>query len=397
MGTRCKFRVACVVAVAIVVTTAVPASAGVPADRDSGEVPQAELSRSAAVNLVADRIGALGEAAFREVFSGIRVDEAARSVTVHVTDVASGRSLAERALRSVSTAGVVVDVRQSRYSRRQLDAAAASIWESAGKSGIQVYSIAKRDDGAGIEVRTAAPAAAGVLASSVSALAGADVTFVRGERANAVSREDQSPPYPGGLPIRDGWSSSGWDCTAAFGVRNSSGTYLLGAEHCYGVGDDVEAMNGNDIGSVVRENNPHDGALISGQAQSGVWVNDDHMFNVRTSSNTWAGEYVCQSGYTSYPNRCQIEITHSNTEWDYQDGKGVRYGAEGRRCSGCAAVAHGDSGGPVWTIHPEGDVLARGIVSGGWGVVQEGVSYENLLFTKVDAATNALGVQLITS
>jgi hypothetical protein len=159
----------------------------------------------------------------------------------------------------------------------------------------------------------------------------------------------------------------------------------------------VEAMNGNNIGSVIRENNANDGALIRGNAQAGVWVNDDYMFNVRTAGSTWAGEYVCQSGYTSYPNRCQIQITRANVEWDYQDGKGTRYGVEGRQCAGCPTVAHGDSGGPVWSTHPEGGLVARGIVSGGWGVVEEGVSYENILFTTVPAATGALGVSLITS
>lgn len=398
MRIRQKLKAALALAVASTLFVSAPAQA-VPAEsRDKTQ--QAEPTRSTAASLVADSIGALGNSAYRDVFSGIHVDPAAGEVAVYVTDPVRGRQLAGLGLAAVSSAtrsAAKVDIRRSKYSRTQMQAASATIWAGAQQAGVEVYSIVLRDDGAGLEVRTNAPDKAGVLTAAVSAVAGTDIDYVRGAPAQAVSREDPAPPYPGGLPIRWDWYLSGWDCTAAFGVRDSSGTFLLGAEHCYDVDDGIEAMNGNNLGSVIRENNAHDGALIRANSQSGVWVNDDYLFNVRATGDTWTGEYVCQSGYTSYPNRCQIEITHGNTQWNYQDGKGTRYGAEGRRCGGCPAVAHGDSGGPVWSIHPQGGVLARGIVSGGWGVVEENVSYENILFTKVNAATQALGVSVLTS
>jgi hypothetical protein len=156
-------------------------------------------------------------------------------------------------------------------------------------------------------------------------------------------------------------------------------------------------MNGNNLGSVKSENNVHDAALIATNSQAKVWVNDDYLFDVRSAQYSWDGKYVCQSGYTSYPNRCQIQVTNAYMQWDFQDGKGVRRGVEGRQCAGGNAVAHGDSGGPVWSIRPDGDVAARGIVSGGHTLVAPIVSYEYILVTEVLTATAALGVSLQTS
>ena len=98
------------------------------------------------------------------------------------------------------------------------------------------------------------------------------------------------------------------------------------------------------------------------------------------------------------PNRCQIQVTNDYVQYDYGDGKGVRVGVEGRQCAGCPSVAHGDSGGPVWSIRSsDGYVAARGIVSGGHTPVVEDVSYEYILFTEVPFAVSALGVSIQTS
>ena len=179
--------------------------------------------------------------------------------------------------------------------------------ERASATDIQVYSIVLPGDGSGLEVRTNAPQSAETLSAEVakkSGIAAADVTYIAGNPVRPVSREDPSPPYPGGIPTRWDWYLSGWDCTAAFGVRNSSGTeYLMTAEHCYDVGDGIEDMDGGGVGTVRTENNRYDAALIQTDSQSGVWVNDDYVFNVRSQQFSYNGEYVCQSGYTSYPNR----------------------------------------------------------------------------------------------
>lgn len=367
-----------------------------------------DVARTTAVQEVAGALSALGRTDYRDIFSGIRVDEAAGQVVLHATEskradamVADGLASMSAAQRSATTVRVVA----SRYSRVEMERAAAQVWASAKRraaTGVEVYSVVLPSDGSGLEVRTNAPRRAGALSAAVedgSPLVAADIEYVFGHPVRPVTRENPASPYPGGIPIRWDWYLSGWDCTAAFGVRNSSGTeYLLTAEHCYDVGDGIEDMNGDGVGTVRTEHNRYDAALIQTDSQSGVWVNDDYLFDVRSQQYSYDGEYVCQSGYTSYPNRCQIEVTNDYIQYDFDDGKGVRVGVEGRRCAGCPAVAHGDSGGPVWSIRSaDGYVAARGIVSGGHVPVEEGVSYEYILWTEVPFATSALGVSIQTS
>lgn len=237
------------------------------------------------------------------------------------------------------------------------------------------------------------------LAADAGPVAAADIVAVNGDPITPVSRENPQAPYPGGIPTRVSTRSSGWDCTAAFGVRNASGTeFLLTAEHCYNVGNNVRAMNGNNIGNVQAVDVEFDAALIRADAQSGVWVNDDYMFQVRSQQWSFEGEYVCQSGYTSYPNRCQIQIVNDYIQYDLGDGKGTRTGVEGWQCSGCSSVAHGDSGGPVWSIRSsDGYVAARGVVSAGSTPVTPGLSYETIVFTEVPYITAVMGLTLQTS
>jgi hypothetical protein len=189
----------------------------------------------------------------------------------------------------------------------------------------------------------------------------------------------------------------GWRCTTAFGVRDSVRKYLLTAEHCIQPGLVYEDLNNDNIGIGYHENDPFDAALILVEdSQRGVWVNDDLVYDVRTTALSWDGELVCQSGYTSYPNRCQIEVINEWTTWTGGDGK-QRFGVEGKRCDGCPAVAPGDSGGPVWSIYdgPGGGLVARGIVSAGGGEVPGG-GFEIIAWTEVPTAATALGVTVLT-
>jgi hypothetical protein len=219
---------------------------------------------------------------------------------------------------------------------------------------------------------------------------------VVGHPVRAVSRTNPSAPYPGGVPIRWDWWWSGYDCTAAFGVRDSQGEYLLTAEHCFDPGDVIEDMNGDRVGGVRREDLTTDSALVfAGDSQAGVWVNDSLVLDVASTALSWNGELACQSGYT-LRTRCDIEVVNEYVRWDF-DGRGYRYGVEGRRCAGCDAVDHGDSGGPVWSVNADLSVVARGIVSAGHTPLQDGGPYEFILWTEVPAAENLLGFTTITS
>lgn len=397
---------AAAVLVAGVLTGPAPAVAGEPENsRSAGQ--GLGLAQTTPAQVVAARIGELAESSYRGIFAGLKIDRGTGRVILHVTDRGRAERLVGRALAGVSAASraaTPVEVRTSRYSRPQMEQASSQIWKAANAhraAGLEVYSIVLPSDGRGLQVRMNDPKLAGALTRALSAagsaVAAEHVEYVASEPVHNVSRESPSAPYPGGIPIRWGFYPSSWSCTAAFGVRNSSGTeYLLTAEHCYDMGDDIEAMDGDNIGEIKAENDINDAAIFNVNTYSGVWVNDDYVFNVRSGQYSWDGELVCQSGYTSYPNRCQIEVVNEYIQWQDDSGK-IRRGVEGHRCSGCSSVAHGDSGGPVWSIRQDGYVAARGIVSAGRVPVEEGVSYEYILWTEIPPALSALGVSLQTS
>ncbi|MFD7657967.1 trypsin-like serine protease [Actinosynnema sp. NPDC059797] len=296
---------------------------------------------------------------------------------------------------------VTVDVRTSKYARPKMESASAHIWDLSRQSrlaGVEVYSIVLPSDGSGLEVRTNDPAEArALIATSIAAngVEPADLRFTQGSPVRAVDRHDPAPPYQGGIPIRWDWEPINWDCTSAFGARNSTGNeFLLTAEHCYDAGDWVEDQGGDTIGAVQAENVLHDAALISTDATSEFWANDDYAFHFGAAEWSWDGDYVCQSGYTSV-GVCTIQVTNELVQW-VDDQNKTRRGVEGRTCAGCHTVAHGDSGGPVWHLRSDGVFESRGIVSAGHTVVEPDYSYEYILFTETPAALSALGVSLLT-
>lgn len=71
---------------------------------------------------------------------------------------------------------------------------------------------------------------------------------------------------------------------------------------------------------------------------------------------------------------CNYKVERNNVPIEEHDSDGnfvgtVRNGIEARRIGGC--TEGGDSGGPVFTIEPDGYVIAKGITSGGkgWGPI----------------------------
>jgi hypothetical protein len=397
------------IGVSIIVGTAIvaPQSTAAASSDERDREHATEFAYADVTNSLASAIAGLGRTDYRDIFSGVKIDQATGRVTVYATDperaegmVATGLAALSKGERDTTS----VEITQSRYARIELEQAAAQVRAAADtkRAAIDVHSIVIPSDGRGLEVRTDAPQRADALsamAAGAGPVAAADIVMVAGSPVRPVSRESPQSPYPGGIPTRVSTRSSGWDCTSAFGVRDASGTqFLLTAEHCYNTGNNVRAMNGNNIGNVQAVDVEFDAALIRGNAQSGVWVNDDYMFHVRSQQWSFEGEYVCQSGYTSYPNRCQIQIINDYLQYHLGDGKGWRTGVEGRQCSGCPSVAHGDSGGPVWSIRSsDGYVAARGVVSAGNTPVTPGLSYENIIFTEIQFITAIMGLTLQTS
>lgn len=353
---------------------------------------------------------AIGTAAAPEIrddyFAGIKVDRLTNTVTVFASDAERGKSLVAKGFASVPqyiSEATTVQVHQAKYSRAQMEHGASVVMSSAGHpelKGVEIYSVVMRSDGAGLEVRTNDPQRANdrsvTIAGPGNPISLDDIKYVSGYPMHALSRTDPVSPYPGGIPYRNYFGDFGWQCTAAFGVRDSVRKYLLTAEHCIGADTVYEDLHSDPIGTGNRVDVPTDAGLISvDDSYQGVWVNDDLVYHVRATALSWDGELVCQSGYTSYPNRCQIEVVNEAVTWVDDLGK-QRWGVEGKRCTGCPAAASGDSGGPVWSVYdgPGGGVIARGIVSAGGTPVPGGL--EIILWTEVPIAAAALGVTVLT-
>ncbi len=353
-------------------------------------------------DVVAAAVGELGLTSFRDVFSGLRV-EAGNRVTVYVTDTGRGTHLASSARGRISQAigdQVQVQVKASKYTRAQLEAARSTLWSSSGPK--EFHSIEVTHTGSGLVVSVDDPQGSAKRYQQnqpklAGAVAATDVTFVAGQRPKPASREDDSAPYKGGIPIEGYWDSD-WRCTSAFGIRQNNKTYLVTAEHCFDVGDWVYDRNDDYLGSVSFENNYRDAAAIDTSAGSGVWIDDTQTRVYQGYAWSWNGQYVCQSGFTS-DKRCTIEVTADNIEWDYDDGKGARRGVAGRIGAGVRAVCGGDSGGPLWAYSSSGVFQSRGIVSGGYTVLSESNPrcYENILWTETPGVLSDLGATLITN
>jgi hypothetical protein len=399
-GWGARLGVTAILATGVALVVPGTASASPGGDRVPGA--SAAPAASAPAQDLADAVGGLAVKEYADTFAGLKVDRATNRVTVYTTDAARGRMLATRGQAlapAVIGRAASVEVRTSKYARPQMQKATAEIWKLAEgwkSSGVSVYSIVLKSDGSGLEVRTNEPVAAtammGATGSASLAVDTSDISYVVGKKAVPTDRFDPSAPWQGGIPIKWDWSLNDWDCTSAFAARRGSTEYLVTAEHCFDQGDVIEDGGDDRIGGVAEENNITDSAIITTDASPQVWVNDDVVQTYGAAALSWDGEVVCQSGYTSYPNRCNIVVTNEFVEWNFDDGKGPRRGVEGRQCAGCNAVAHGDSGGPVWATRSDGVLTSRGIVSGGHTPVEEDVSYEYILWTETPAVLNALGL-----
>jgi hypothetical protein len=405
-GLRWGTRVGATAILAIGVALVVPGTASASPGGDRVPAPSVAPAAAVPAQELADAVGGLAVKEYADTFAGLKVDRATNRVIVFTTDVARGQMLAARG-KALAPLGIsrsaAVEVRAGKYARPQMQSATAEIWKLAEgwkSAGVSVHSIVLKSDGSGLEVRTNEPTTAtalmGATASKSIAVDPSDIRYVAGKRAVPTDRFDPAAPWQGGIPIKWDWSFNDWDCTSAFAARRGSTEYLVTAEHCFDQGDVIEDGGDDRIGGVAQENTITDSAIITTDASPQVWVNDDVVLTYGAAALSWDGELVCQSGYTSMPNRCNIFVTNEFVEWNFDDGKGPRRGVEGRQCAGCNAVAHGDSGGPVWATRSDGVLTSRGIVSGGHTPVEEGVSYEFILWTETPAVLNALGLTFQT-
>ncbi|MFK3983815.1 hypothetical protein ACI2K4_25975 [Micromonospora sp. NPDC050397] len=413
MTTARSRRLGAVAAALMVVGTVlvVPTRAGAAPDEDrsgaarpaTGGALPAGMTVETPTQVLANSIGNLGHTTYQAVFAGLTVDEAAGRVVVHATDVERAQRMVDQgrgAAPALARDSVAVEIRPAKYARPELERAVRQLFAEADRwktTDAEIYSIVPRADGSGLEVRGDDPVRlSGLLRASTgldeSPVALADVAVVAGQRIHALNRDNPSPPYPGGIPIRWDWEPWGWDCTAAFGLYRPGGPeYLLTADHCqYVPGDWVEDANGDTVGVVREENIFYDAALIETDAAPYTYVNQDLLFPVRGAAWSWNNELVCHSGRTTV-NRCDIRVTNESIYYRLKEDGNLRLGVEGRICTGCLVGDRGDSGGPVWSLRSDGYLSARGIISGGSGELPGG-GFDTMIWTEVGYVQNSMNV-----
>ncbi|MBE3012135.1 hypothetical protein IL992_23475 [Microbispora sp. NEAU-D428] len=277
-------------------------------------------------------------------------------------------------------AGVPVEARSAKYSRKELRAAADRLWRSAGvEHGGQIHAVKTFFDGSGLEAavrpgqkRTLAP------------LPELDVPVHMVERdpVTLASRCDDGVPWYGGLAIRiDGSHSVGacggntnltYNCTGGFGVHIGSTEYLLTAGHCGLINGTFRDGAGQYIGQATQRHRYYDLMLIQTDAGDRIWDGVPGVSDFSKPVVGWAwttpGQSLCYSGATSGP-RCGYTVDGAV---DYVCGYNIAGGDEcwydmisARGAKAGTWIRPGDSGAPVFSlINNSAWTQAAGTVSG---------------------------------
>lgn len=177
-----------------------------------------------------------------------------------------------------------VRVRPARYSKAELEAAAARIETAA--AGGDIQEITLKYDGSGIELVKMPPSLADLVRSRAATLGresptaeqalsrlklNVPVTISTADGPNGFAscastcnRLDDTSPWNGGTYLEIRNTPTGTQhCTSGFGMRNSSGTtYLLTAAHC-STTEPFYDYAGEYIGGVYREDWRYDVLLVN--------------------------------------------------------------------------------------------------------------------------------------
>ncbi|MCA2224442.1 S1 family peptidase [Nonomuraea aurantiaca] len=198
----------------------------------------------------------------------------------------------------------------------------------------------------------------------------APITLEKGEEFSpAYSRQDDVPSYYAGGRT---WNQqSGAGCSSGFAVYDKYGTPgFLTAAHCGNVWDQFYDGGGispaNHMGQLSWRVAKRDAAIVLADATANVF---DGSSTASTSNKVVAlwkahvGNFVCNSGATLGEN-CLIKVTETGWSGTYTNGQYVKHMVRAKSVGGGCAVAHGDSGGPVYSYTNWFDeVAAQGITS----------------------------------
>ncbi|RFU36636.1 hypothetical protein DZF91_37145 [Actinomadura logoneensis] len=267
-----------------------------------------------------------------------------------------------------------VEVKPARYSQAELKAAAAGLLAAMKKDpAYPISQVSGSLTGDGLVLTTKDKGKA--LAAQARTAVGVPVSYVDGGVAGLNGRyNDSAPYYAGGAILNDDNHAL---CTAGWPVTDGRGnSYVLTAGHCGRVGGGwhngswTTAGTGLWIGWAVQENVGHDLLLIDAPVKARMWDGSsagDFTKGVVGWDWAYANEWVCQSGAASGA-VCGIQNTTNFTYggW-YRDAYGnTEYYSDlvvARRADGGQASLDGDSGGPVFSLSGDYDVVAKGTIT----------------------------------
>lgn len=178
-------------------------------------------------------------------------------------------------------------------------------------------------------------------------------------------------PYWGGAGIRSVYAY----CSTAFAARYPNGKeVMISAWHC---ADPYEGTQwriadpqfGDRIYGFTNGHRDNlDAMLITDRdyaprVYTGAWDSTTSTY-VRSAGNPTVGTFVCASGAFSGQD-CALKVTRTGV---YISGVGPLFETE--QNAHIASVGEGDSGGPVFTPHSAGGVVANGVIILGDGGTQ---------------------------
>lgn len=261
-----------------------------------------------------------------------------------------------------------VRVVEADYSLGELKTASARLQTELAEDPSLGHTVKIPTDGSGLVLATDAKSTARGDARKqavASDVAGVPVRTVEEEPLQERSRQSDWQPWAGGAIIM---KDNGVYCTSGFGVRDASGAqYLLTAEHCGKAGERFSTGTGSYVGTPVKARDDHDIMLVqTADVENTMYTGNQTSNNVVRVDGwdwTYAGEYLCQSGYTSAGATggpvCNIKVL-----FFYNDSEDL---VEGEQMDGQTAVRGGDSGGPLYSGSASGGAIAKGTVTRGAG------------------------------
>ncbi|MEV4384644.1 hypothetical protein AB0J68_02780 [Micromonospora sp. NPDC049580] len=355
---------------------------------------------------IADAATAVGASSHSAVFSGLELDGTTGTVKIYLTDLGAAKGFLT-AVKKTDPAIEAdrIELEQGRHTLVELKAASERLIDEQQRTDLSIESVAVPADGSGLRVRArdVVRAANALTPSAVARRPAADLvgvpTVVEPAPAMAdASRRRDTPQWISGAALSASGTaqSDGYDCTSGLPARRKSDgrSFLITAGHCFANSVTIytgwESGGRNKIGVTTTRSDYYDAVAIdtssTGTTASRTWDGKSGNYTVNdvtSSALSYAGDWVCQTGYTSGV-VCGIQVTTSWLTWVGSNGI-THGGVEGLQRDGTTAARPGDSGGLVFNVSANVR-QARGVVSQGGGT--------KMRWTEAPAIFNILGMSL---